>query len=75
MPENQRRLRYLIKEEIKTLYSACANHLKPIVIVALSTGMRKGEILKLKWEDLDFRQKIIYILNTKSNQKEKSFRA
>jgi len=32
------------------------------VIVALNTGMRKGEMLTLKWEDVDFRQKMIYFI-------------
>jgi len=59
----------LTKEEIKALYYACPGHLKPIIVVALNTGMRKGEILNLKWDDLDFRQKIIYLLNTKNNEK------
>ena len=68
-PENKRHLRYFTKEEIKALYNACAEHLKPIIIVALNTGMRKGEILNLKWEDIDFRQKIIYLLETKNNEK------
>jgi len=68
-PGNKRRLRYLTKEEIKALYNACTERLKPIVILALNTGMRKGEILNLKWEDIDFHQKIIYILNTKNNEK------
>ena len=68
-PENKRRLRYLTKEEIKALYNASADHLRPILIVALNTGMRKSEILNLKWEDIDFRQKMIYILNTKNNEK------
>jgi len=37
--------------------------------VALNTGMRKEEILNLRWEDLDFRSRIIYILDTKNNER------
>lgn len=68
-PENNRRLRYLTKEEIKTLYDACCDHLKPIIMVAITTGMRKSEILNLKWEDVDFHQRIIYLIDTKNNEK------
>jgi len=68
--ERNARVRYLEEEEIKKLYDACAEHLKPIVIVALNTGMRKEEILNLKWKDLDFRNKIIYILDTKNNERQ-----
>jgi len=39
------------------------------VIVALNTGMRKEEILNLRWEDLDFRSRIIYTLDTKNNKR------
>ncbi|MCD6256493.1 tyrosine-type recombinase/integrase [Candidatus Aerophobetes bacterium] len=67
--ENNHRLRYLTKEEIKALYNAAAEHLKPIIVIALNTGMRKGEILNLKWEDIDFRQKIIYIKYEKRREK------
>lgn len=67
--ENNKRLRYLEKEEIAKLLARCNNHLKPIVIVALNTGMRKGEILNLKWHDIDFRRGIIYLLNTKNGEK------
>ena len=69
LKERNHRLRYLTKEEIKNLYNASADHLRPILIVALNTGMRKSEILNLKWEDIDFHQKIIYIMNTKNNEK------
>ena len=31
--------------------------------------MRKAEILNLKWEDIDFCQKMIYLLEMKSNEK------
>jgi integrase len=48
LEENNRRLRYLSKEECKELISNCESHLKPIVITALNTGMRKSEILNLK---------------------------
>lgn len=67
--ENNQRLRYLEKEEIIKLLDNCHNYLKPIVIVALNTGMRRGEILKLKWHDIDFRRDIIYLHNTKNGEK------
>ena len=61
-------MRYLEEEKIEKLCKACTDHLKPIVIVALNTGMRKGEILSLKWKDLDFKHKIIYVLDTKNGE-------
>lgn len=67
--ENNKRLRYLEKEEIVNLLSKCGGHLKPIVITALNTGMRKGEILGLKWHDIDFRRNIIYLYHTKNGEK------
>ena len=67
--EDEGRLRFLEQEEIKRLYDTCPGYLKPIVALAVSTGMRKGEILSLKWPDVDFRRKIITILKTKSQRK------
>jgi len=67
--ENNVRVRYLEKEEIKKLIDNASAHLKPILIVALNTGMRKGEILNLKWYDLDFKNNIIYIRESKSGER------
>ena len=43
-------------------------YLKPIVITALQTGMRKSEILNLKWNNIDFEQGFIELLETKSGK-------
>jgi len=67
--EPQGRLRFLETEEIATLLSNCTAHLRPIVVLALFTGMRRGEILGLKWRDFDFKRRIITLLDTKNGQK------
>ncbi len=67
--ENNQRLRFLEKEEIEKLLLHCQHHLRPIVIVALNTGMRKSEILGLKWHDIDVRRNIICLLDTKNGEK------
>jgi len=33
--------------------------LRPIVVTALQTGMRKGEIINLKWANVDFKNRAI----------------
>ena len=39
------------------------------MIFALNTGMRRGEILGLKWRDLDIKRGVIYLHNTKNGEK------
>ena len=67
--ENNERTRFLEKEEIIKLLSNCNKGLRPIVVVALNTGMRLGEILGLKWRDIDIQRGIIYLYNTKNGEK------
>lgn len=67
--ENNKRTIYLEEPEINNLLSNCHGYLKVIVILALNTGMRKGEILNLKWDDIDFKMDIIYLLTTKNGEK------
>jgi integrase len=62
------RVRYLSPEETERLLNCCADHIKPIVIMALNTGMRKGEILNLKWDNIDMQNRTIILRKTKNNE-------
>ncbi|MFA6412857.1 MAG: site-specific integrase [Syntrophales bacterium] len=53
------------KEEISKLLPSCPPHLYDIVLCALNTGMRRGEILGLKWDQI--KDGLIYLQHTKTN--------
>jgi len=67
--ENNERVRFLEKEEIGRLLEVCDHYLKQIVITALNTGMRKGELFNLKWSDVDFRNNLIFVNKTKNKER------
>jgi hypothetical protein len=71
--DETKRMRILTRDEESRLLAACAGpraHLRPIVIMAIDTAMRKGEILKLCWRDVQITLGIIGIdaFNTKTMQ-------
>lgn len=70
LPEHNRRLRYLSKEECQALIDSSEPHLKPIVITAVNTGMRRGEILGLRWDrHIDLKHGFILLDNTKNGER------
>ncbi len=69
LEENNRRLRYLTKDECQILIRACDQHLRPIVITALNSGMRKAEILNLKWDNVDLNHGFILLDQTKNGER------
>lgn len=68
--ESKGRSRFLSKEEITVLLEACERssspHLYPIVKLALLSGMRFGEIANLRWSDVDFQQRQVFLHETKN---------
>lgn len=48
-------------EIIDKIIDVAPEHIKPIIYTAIYTGMRRGNILKLKWQDIDFENNIIHI--------------
>jgi integrase len=51
--------RILAPGEYQKLVEAAPDHLKGILVVAYNTGMRRGEILGLKWSHVDFQKGFI----------------
>ena len=64
-----KRLRYLSDEEAERLVINCEPYLKPIVITALNTGMRRGEIFGLTWDRVDLKNSIILLDKTKNGER------
>jgi integrase/recombinase XerC len=60
MPEQQPT--YLSKDEFRKLLSVVSERwLRELFIIAVSTGLRRGELLNLTWNDIDFPRRLLYI--------------
>lgn len=73
MPKNSRpRDRRLIGDEKKRLLEACVHSrstaLKDIVVLAIETAMRLGELLSLEWKHVDLNKRIARLPDTKNGE-------
>jgi integrase len=72
LPENNERTRFLSEAERTRLFSSCRaslwDKLYLIVLLAITTGARKGELAKLRWNDIDFERRTAYVSTTKNGQ-------
>ena len=64
------RTRRLEGDDEANLLAACDTGrnpwMKPLVILAVETGMRRGEILGLRWEHVDLERRIVHLAITKN---------
>jgi integrase len=60
--ENNTRIRFLSEDEITLFLESCSPHLRDVVVCALYAGMRMGEILGLRWNQV--KNGFIYLRNT-----------
>lgn len=67
-PLQNYKVRYLTEDEEKRLMVVLPNYLKDIVIVALNTGLRKTNVLELRWEQINFDFNFIEVLKNKGNK-------
>ena len=73
LKEPQGRVRFLDDDERQRLLDACREsrnrYLYPAVVLSLSTGIRQGELLRLKWADIDLDRGVIVLHETKSGER------
>jgi integrase len=69
--EDNERKRYLSTEEEQRLLTALTGkraHLRPLILLAINTGMRRGELLTLRWSHVDFQRGVIHVTKTKTGK-------
>jgi integrase len=66
------RVRFLSDEERTGLLHVCRGSHNPylytVVVLALSTGARKGELLSLRWSDVDLKRRVLTFRETKNGE-------
>jgi len=60
------RVRFLTEDEEARLFKVIPSQWHAPVLVALHTGMRFGEQMRLRWEDIDFKQELLTVMESKS---------
>jgi integrase len=69
--EDNERNRYLSDEEESRLMAVLNGpraSLCPLVVLAIHTGMRRGELLSLRWANVDFARGLIHVMNSHREQ-------
>ena len=66
--EENRLFRYLTFEEAPRMIESCNGYLRSMVLVDLHSGLRKGELLRLKWSEIDFDRGVLTVVNAKSGR-------
>jgi integrase len=69
--EDNERQRYLTDNELKQLIEAAEDHshtMHAAVVLSVACGLRQGELLNLKWQDIDLDAQRIRILRSKTDQ-------
>jgi len=61
LSENNERDRVLSPEEYTRLLAHCDDNLRPIVLIAYHTGMRRGEIFGLTWDMVDLKAGFLHL--------------
>lgn len=55
------KLRFLTKDEWHHLYPHLQPHIQDIAMFAVSTGLRRANVLGLKWQQVDLSRKLVWI--------------
>lgn len=72
LKEPRGRMRFLSDDERRRLLAVCkdssSRFLYPVVVLAISTGMRHGEIINLRWKNVNLVEGYIVLYETKNGE-------
>ncbi|OJY65490.1 MAG: hypothetical protein BGP16_12745 [Sphingobium sp. 66-54] len=68
VPEPEHRVRFAAAEEFERLMTAAHASLRPIILTAVTTGLRRGNILAMKWHQVDLAGGTITIPRSKGRK-------
>lgn len=66
--EAERPVEVITPEDEKKLLAACPDDFRPLVVTALNTGFRRGELFNLTWEHVNLAERAIRAVETKSGK-------
>jgi integrase len=55
------RVRWLTRDEWSRLYAELPDHMKPIALFAVSTGLRQFNVLRMEWSRIDLQRKVAWV--------------
>jgi len=59
--QRQKRVRYLSSGDIRRVYNELPEHLKDAFMFSIMTGLRRANVINLRWEQIDFQRNVIII--------------
>jgi integrase len=62
-------VRYITADQESALLNALPERFRPLVLTALNTGLRQGELLRLTWADVDWNVGILTVQETKAGDR------
>lgn len=68
--ERKRKRPVMSLDEEDSLLRSAEPHLRPIIVAALDSGLRRGELLTERWEDIDFARRLLFVSRSKTPEGE-----
>jgi site-specific recombinase XerD len=61
LKEARGKIRFLSKDEVRTLLQAAESRVQPLIEVLLHTGLRRDEVIHLTWADVDLKNRVLSV--------------
>jgi site-specific recombinase XerD len=69
LPESHQFNRWLTPDETLLLIEVSEEHLRPLIVTAIFTGLRWGNVRRLKWTEVDLENSVINLEDSKNNER------